>query len=250
MKISVALAYYNGGEYIQEQLDSILKQLKKEDEVILSIDRADDGSRELLEKKTAEDGRIHLLEGPGKGVVQNFAHAITHCHGDIIFLSDQDDIWREDKVKKVMDAFEKSGMPVILHDAQIVDKDGRETGEGTLFALRGSRSGIIKNLWKNSYVGCCMAFQKEILPVILPIPEEMYMHDYWIGTAGECLGGTAFLAETLIGYRRHGDNVTDLHHGSLLFMIRKRFGMIKCLGLLKKRIRGRKRQGELYAKTR
>ena len=153
-------------------------------------------------------------------------------------------------MKKVRRAFEKTGVSVVLHNAKIIDKEGRETGEDTLFALRGSRSGILKNLWKNSYIGCCMAFRKELLPVILPIPEEMYMHDYWIGTAGECMGGTGLLQEPLIGYRRHGGNVTDLQHGSLMFMLRKRLGMLKCLGILKKRIRRKKKQGGLYAKAR
>ena len=93
MKVSVAMAYYNGGEYINEQLSSILSQLGEEDEVILSVDAADDGSEKLLKKRAEEDARIHLLRGPGKGVVKNFASAIAHCSGDVIFLSDQDDIW-------------------------------------------------------------------------------------------------------------------------------------------------------------
>lgn len=103
--------------------------------------------------------------------------------------------------------------------------------------MRGSRSGILKNLVKNSYVGCCLAFRKELIPVLLPIPEKMYMHDYWIGTAAELCGGVGLLREPLIGYRRHGGNVTELRHGSLLFMIKKRMNILWCLLLLKKRVK-------------
>ena len=237
MRISVALAFYNGKKYMDEQLNSIREQLGPEDEIIISVDGAEDGSDELLERFAMEDSRIQLIEGPHKGVVRNFENAISHCGGDIIFLADQDDIWVKDKVKKVLGAFARSDVMAILHNGRLVDAQGNDTGEKTLFELRGSRTGILKNLIKNSYVGCCMAFRKELLPVILPIPEEMYMHDYWIGTAAELCGGTGLLKEPLLLYRRHGENVTEMNHGTFGFMVKKRLGMLKCLCLLKRRVR-------------
>lgn len=235
--ISVALAYYNGMNFIDEQLESILSQLGEDDEVILSVDSAEDGSEELLKAWAWRDSRIHLLEGPHQGVVKNFAHALEHCSGDIIFLSDQDDIWMEDKVKKVLRAMEQSGCSAVLHNAVLVDEHGEPTGEPSLFALRDSRPGLIKNLLKNSYVGCCMAFRRELLPVILPIPEKMYMHDYWIGTVAEKCGGVGLIREPLIDYRRHGGNVTEMKHGSLRFMLKKRVDMLRCLAVLRKRLK-------------
>ncbi len=239
--ISVALAYYNGGTYIREQLSSITDQLGPEDQVVISIDGATDGSMDLLEELAGKDPRIHLIEGPHKGVVKNFENAIRSCDGDIIFLSDQDDIWKKDKVKKVMAAFEKNPVDVILHNARTMDGEGRDLDEETIFELRGSRTGIVKNVLKNSYMGCCMAFRKELKEVILPIPDEMYMHDYWIGTAGEKMGGTGLLKECLIGYRRHGNNVTEMTHGSLSFMVKKRIAILKCLSILNKRVAAKKR---------
>lgn len=243
MRISVAIAYYNGGEYIEEQLHSILSQLTSEDEVILSIDGASDGSKPLLEEWAQKDERIHLLQGPGKGVVRNFEEAIAHCGGDIIFLSDQDDVWREHKVKKVLKAFRDPAIMAVLHNGALIDGAGEELSGKTLFELRNSRSGILKNLIKNSYIGCCMAFRKELLPVILPIPEDMYMHDYWIGTAAEMCGKVGLLREPLIGYRRHDSNVTQMEHGSIGFMLKKRMGILKCLRLLKKRVKEQKTYG-------
>ena len=140
-------------------------------------------------------------------------------------------------MEKVIKAFRRSGADAILHNAEIVDEKGRMTDQKTMFEMRGSRSGILKNLVKNSYVGCCLAFRKELIPVLLPIPEKMYMHDYWIGTAAELCGGVGLLREPLIGYRRHGGNVTELRHGSLLFMIKKRMNILWCLLLLKKRVK-------------
>ncbi len=237
MKVSVALAYYNGGRFIAEQISSILTQLSLSDELIISIDEASDGSDAVLRRLAQEDSRICLIEGPKKGVVKNFENAISHCSGDIIFLSDQDDIWKDGKVAKVKKAFQKSGCPAIIHNGEIVDENGEKTGGKTLYDLRGSGGGIAKNLIRNSYVGCCMAFKKELLPVILPIPDAMYMHDFWIGAAAEYCGGTGWLKEPLIYYRRHGKNTTNLHHGRLSFMVNKRMDIVRCLALLRERIK-------------
>ena len=240
MKVSVALAYYNGGKYIEKQLSSILRQLGKEDEVILSIDGATDGSMTLLETLAGRDERICLVDGPGQGVVKNFEHAIGMCSGDIIFLSDQDDIWKPNKVKKVLAAFEQNDVDVILHNAELIDGEDVVQCGATMFDYRNSHTGILKNIVKNSYVGCCMAFRSQIKDIILPIPADMYMHDYWIGTAGEYMSGTGLLKECLIQYRRHEDNVTEMTHGSLSFMIKKRLSILKCLKILKKRVRNYK----------
>lgn len=237
MKISVAMAYYNGGKYIDEQLSTILMQLGEEDEVIVSVDAASDGSEEILAAWAQRDSRIRILQGPGKGVVKNFEYAISQCAGEVIFLSDQDDRWKKDKVRKVLEAFERSGASAVLHNGILIDENGQTLGDTTLFDLRNSRAGLIKNFLKNSYVGCCMAFRKELLPVILPVPETMYMHDYWIGMASEFCGGVAIIKEPLIGYRRHGDNVTDLTHGSVMYMLKKRGNILRCLCILKKRIK-------------
>lgn len=202
MKISVAMAYYNGGTYIEEQMDSILSQLGNQDEVIVSVDGASDGSEPILLNMEKKDCRIQVIKGPGKGVVKNFENAIRHCTGDIIYLSDQDDIWKPDKVKKVNAAFDNLEVKAILHDAEITDENGKATGAESLFALR-----------------------------------EMYMHDYWIGTAADYMGQVCFLKDKLIGYRRHSSNVTQMTHGSIDFMVKKRIDIIRCLGLLKKRVR-------------
>ena len=235
--ISVALAYYNGKQYIEKQLASILSQLGPEDEVVLSVDSDSDGSEELLRRLEERDSRIRLIRGPARGVVRNFEHAIRACRGEIIFLSDQDDIWREDKVEKVMKAFEDLGVDVVLHNAELIDENDQVRCGATMFDYRQTGTGILKNLLKNSYVGCCMAFRSRIREVILPIPGEMYMHDYWIGTAGEKLGGTGILKECLIRYRRHENNVTEMKHGSVAFMIKKRIGILRCLRILDRRVR-------------
>lgn len=222
MKISVVLPYYDGGKYIKEQLDSILKQLGEKDEVILSVDRAMDGSMELLEKYAKKDKRISLIQGPGKGVVKNIQYAVSKSSGDIIFLADQDDVWLDKKVEKVMRAFSNPNVSAVLHNAEIVDENLKKVGQ-TTFEWRNSRPGPWKNFMKNSYIGACMAFRSNLKKWIFPIPDKIFMHDYWIGVRAEDVGKVIFLREPLLLYRRHSDNVTGLKHESLYFMVKKRF---------------------------
>lgn len=223
--ISVAMAFYNGAAYVEEQVDSILDNLQVQDELIISVDDDSDGSKEILERIADEDTRVKLVKGPGQGVVPNFVNAIEHCSGEIIFLADQDDVWTKNKVKTVMESFEDSKVMAVVHNAKIVDGKLNDTGE-TTFAWRDSGAGFWKNIKKNSYIGCCLAFRKKILPRVLPIPEKVWMHDQWIGLLAEQLGKVDFVKEDLLLYRRHEENVTGLRHGSLISMVKKRYHMI------------------------
>ena len=223
--ISVCMATFNGEKYVGEQLDSILANIGPSDEVIVSDDGSTDGTIEILSGYSLNDGRIRLVNGPHRGVVANFSSAISLSRGEYVFLSDQDDLWRHNKVTRVLSVFNATNCDLVVHNARLIDGTGNET-EDTLFGLRQSKSGLVKNILKNSYVGCCMAFRKELIPSILPIPENVEMHDWWIGIIAEKRFTPVFIEDELIGYRRHGDNVSAMHHHPLGKMIRNRATML------------------------
>ncbi len=204
--ISVALAAYKGEKYIEEQLRSILCQLGHDDEIIVSDDKPGGQTEKIVRRIMAEDDRVIYVEGKAKGVVANFTNAIRHCKGDKIFLCDQDDVWLSDKVKRVMEAFD-SGATLVLHNAYVTDKNLCIT-DYSFFALRGSKKGFLHNIIKNSYMGCCMAFDRSLMKRIMPIPRFIPMHDQWIGLIGEVYGKVTFIDSPLIYYRVHGENVT------------------------------------------
>lgn len=204
--ISVAIAAYNGEKYLHQQLMSILPQLGNNDEIIISDDNPKGATKASVDDLLNTDKRIKYIAGPQKGVIKNFENAINFSSGDYIFLCDQDDVWHENKVKTVLEAF-KDDVLVVIHDAEITDAALNITND-SFMALNNSKSGILKNIIKNSYIGCCMAFKSDLKDYILPFPDKIPMHDQWIGIIGEAIGKTVIIKEPLIYYRRHDETVT------------------------------------------
>ena len=124
-----------------------------------------------------------------------------------------------DKVEKVCKALEHNTL--VLHDAQIVDENLQETAP-SFMNWRRSRKGILANIRKNSYIGCCMAFRRELLEYILPFPENLPMHDQWIGLLAEKHGTVRLLRIPLIRYRRHENNATKQTHANPAQMLKWR----------------------------
>lgn len=205
-KISVALAAYKGENFIEEQLSSILSQLNPLDEVVVSDDFPEGKTKEVVMKLAHNDTRIKYIAGPGKGLIMNFENAIKHCTGDFIFLADQDDVWLPDKVEKVSEKL-VLGADLVLHNAMVTDTDLNVRDE-SFFASHGTKTGYLNNIIKNSYMGCCMAFRKELTEKLLPFPENLPMHDQWIGLIAEKTGKVCLVEKPLILYRRHGGNMT------------------------------------------
>lgn len=211
MKISVCIPTYNGALYIKEQLNSILIQLKEDDEVIISDDSSLDETVNII--KSFNDKRICLLEGNKfKSPVYNLENALKRANGDYIFLSDQDDMWYSNKVEQMLSYLKD--YDCVVSDATVVDANMKLI-HPSFMELNHSKSGLLRNLIKNGFLGCCMAFRKEILDKALPIPNPIPMHDTWIGLVAEKYGKTFFLKEPLIYYRRHGNNASPTAEKSI-----------------------------------
>ncbi|MBO0452817.1 glycosyltransferase [Candidatus Enterococcus murrayae] len=208
-RISVCMATYNGRHFIEEQLNSIFPQLSEHDELIISDDHSTDGTWEFLLDLQVSDPRVKLFQNEGKGLIANFANAIQHSKHPIIFLSDQDDLWHVDKVKRTLPYFDNSRTKVVVSDLIIVDND-LEVLVPSYQAMRHTHSGFWHNIVKSSYIGAGMAFRSELKKIILPIPAEVPMHDMWIGLLADYYHGVVFIPEQLVYYRRHGLNASEI----------------------------------------
>lgn len=229
MIISVCMATYNGAKYIRKQIESILIQLDENDEIIISDDSSSDGTLDIIE--SFKDNRIKLLKNQKfKSPIYNFENAMKYPKGDIIILSDQDDIWEDGKVasiKKYIKTYD-----LVVSDATIIDSEEKIL-EPSFYKKNNSKKGFLKNLIHNSYLGCTMAFNRKILEKSLPFPPNIPMHDWWIGMIAEIYGTTFFINEKLIKYRRHGQNASFTgEKSSFSFATKIKFRIILLKALL------------------
>ncbi|WP_018617644.1 glycosyltransferase family 2 protein [Spirosoma luteum] len=202
--ISVCIATYNGERYVTKQLLSILAQLSEYDEVIISDDRSTDNTVAVI--KEIKDRRISVTVNEYRsGPVGNFEKALKRAKGEYIFLADQDDIWLPGKVNSVLPLLHNYDL--VLTDC-IVINENNELIMPSFFEFRKSQPGFWRNLYRNSYMGCCMAFKRTILTYTLPFPDEVHMHDWWIGLLVEVNGSVYFHNQPLINYVRHGSNAS------------------------------------------
>ncbi|RRQ45335.1 glycosyltransferase family 2 protein [Chryseobacterium sp. SC28] len=207
--ISVCMTTYNGEKHIKEQLDSILNQLSPDDEVIISDDGSTDDTVNII--NSYSDSRIILYHHKKKHqkfnfgyTAKNFENALNKSKGDIIFLADQDDVWLPNKVQQQTAALQKADL--VLSDCTIVD-ESLNTIIPSKFKLEKIKTGFWRNIYKPGYLGCCMAFRRDLLKDILPIPENV-PHDLWIGLISNNKGKVELLNIPTVLYRRHDNNVS------------------------------------------
>lgn len=228
MSISVAMAVYNGEKYIKDQILSILNQLNYNDELVISYDKSSDNTYLIISELAIRDARIKIYSGPCLGLIKNFENAINHCKNDYIFLSDQDDIWLDNKINQVIKTFKETNADVVLHDCIVINENDKIINS-SFFKFRHCRHGFLFNILHNSYIGCCMAIKRDFLLNILPFPNSIPMHDQWIGILAEKKGSAAFINKPLIKYRRHLNNTSTLHHSNIFNMIKFRLNLIFAL---------------------
>lgn len=205
--ISVCLASYNGEKYIKEQIETILDQIGIGDELIISDDGSTDNTISII--KDFNDSRIKLVNNNNvHGYTSNFYNALLNATGDYIFLSDQDDIWLPNKVEKVLNALIENDF--VHSDAIIVDENKKVICSSRNKEY-GVKSGFLNILLKSRYIGCCMAFKKNVLESIFPVPTytNSLPHDIWIPLIAEKYFKAKLLDEPLILYRRHMNNTSN-----------------------------------------
>jgi glycosyltransferase involved in cell wall biosynthesis len=214
--VSVCIPTYNGGEYIKEQIYSILCQLNEDDEIVISDDESDDETIPFLE--SLNDPRIRIfhhkrIRSNHSGtytriyaVYRNVEHAIKMAKGDIVFLADQDDIWVSNKLTiciRYLQSFD-----LVFHDCIVCDAKLNVLYD-SYFRISVPRINLSKMLTYPVFQGCCMAFSRKIISQILPFPNIPISHDHWIAYVCLCNNFRIKIAhDKLLFYRRHGANVS------------------------------------------
>lgn len=241
--ISVCIPTYNGEKYIKEQLESILKQLSDTDEIIISDDRSTDNTLAII--SALNDPRVKVITHEKvaiKGnkverniglVSSNLQNALKNAKGDVIYLSDQDDIWAEGRVSKTLPYFNDGNKKAkaVVCDCTVISND-RKIIKKSYFSCIKAHDSILNTIYKNPYLGCCMCFNRELLNKIFPFPKYNIGHDLWIGLIAKLYGTVVFVDESLVLYRRHDMTVSTSgaeSTTSLLFKLKYRVTVIMAM---------------------
>ena len=198
---------FNGGQFIKEQIDSILGQLSSNDELIISDDHSTDNTCAII--KQYNDSRIKLvLNKLAKGVTHNFENALLHSKGDIIFLADQDDVWLPSKIRELSQFLLQGNYDVVTGNCALTDSKLNVIQERYYV----DRSPLDKSVWgnfvKDLWLGSCMAFKREVLLATLPFPKKVAAHDLWIALYSQMHFKCGYYPKVLQLYRRHDNTVS------------------------------------------
>jgi glycosyltransferase involved in cell wall biosynthesis len=222
--VSVIVCTHNGSLYIEDQLSSILAQSRLPNEIVISDDASGDDTvsrvSSLLGTWTAEYPeaaiRFVLLENEvALGVTANFESAIVHSMGEIIVLSDQDDVWHADRLLVAAQQLESSsGVDLLFSDAELVGPDGSPLGRSLLDSLEVTRrdkelihaGDVVPLLMRRNLVtGATVMFRRRVLDFALPFPSE-WVHDEWLAMMAGVFGTVDLMEQSLVDYRQHSAN--------------------------------------------
>lgn len=216
MKVSVVICTYNGESYIKEQLDSIISQTIPIDEIVLCDDCSTDNTVNIA-KEIIKNNNVnsHIEINQSKlGVTQNFAKAISLTHGEIVFFSDQDDIWVKNKVEEHLKIYSsKPNVNLVFSNSFLFDEEGIKSHTTyNVFSFCGKKRRVFE---KNQFrailmgwvvTGATMSARKEFILKYLPFGNNL-LHDQWLSLCAAETNSLYSIDECLIKYRQHSRQV-------------------------------------------
>ena len=217
LSLSVALCTYNGSRFLSEQLQSIGLQSRPPDELVICDDRSSDSTVAIIKSFALEvPFPVRLEVNPTNlGSTKNFELAISRCRGDVIVLSDQDDIWQKDKLAQMERVLLQSpSVGAVFSDADVVDEHLSPLGyklwdrygftkSRRRHLLAGRAFQVL--LDQNAVTGATLAFRSWLKEWVIPIP-ACWMHDAWIAAVTAAVSDMSIIEVPLIQYRQHAQN--------------------------------------------
>lgn len=213
VNISVCMATYNGMKYLEKQLDSIISQLVSGDELIVVDDCSVDATIDILKKYEGIVNLKLVRNSSNMGVNASFEVALKLAKNEIVFMSDQDDIWTDDRVDYMCDSLMNSKALLVAGNSKYIDENDDVLEFNGCPLLHLDSSARIKNLIKifcgtAGYYGCAMAFNRKLLKVVLPFPNFVESHDLWIAQAAILNKCCVHVDEIVLERRVHGNNAS------------------------------------------
>lgn len=215
------MATYNGEKYLREQVDSLLAQSYASLEFIFVDDASSDSSLAILQAYAAKDSRIHLIENSvNQGLIATFEIGIRAAKGEMIALSDQDDVWLPGKISLLAEAIDSFSL--IYANSALSNAAGEVTGKYSDRNHLCDYPSALNYVFGTKAMGHAMLFKREIIDVALPFT-DFVGHDYILGFAAASLNGVKYYPQTLVNYRQHSSNTigADLSKGKKNYTTRQ-----------------------------
>ncbi|GAB6615910.1 glycosyltransferase family 2 protein [Bacillus cereus] len=245
-RIDILLATYNGERFIQEQLDSLLAQSYENWKIIIRDDGSSDNTLGIVGEFIKKHGdRIELIDDGDKGLGPsgNFARLLENSTAQYIMFCDQDDVWKEDKIKltfEKMKEIENNGYkdkPILVHtDLEVVNKE-LETVADSMFQYQNLNSNFVNLnnlLTQNNVTGCTTMINESLKEKALPISKNAMMHDWWLALVASAFGKIGFVSNSTIKYRQHGGNDTGAKQYSFSYFYQRVKGYNKLFEMVNK----------------
>ena len=207
--VSIALCIYNGEKFMREQLETLVNQTYKNLEIIAVDDCSKDSSILILQEYADKYPFFRFVENEENlGYVKNFEKAILLCQGELIALSDQDDIWDLDKIRLQVEAIGDSQL--VYHDSTLIDEEGEPTGKNMSDIINLYKGDNPKTfLFFNCISGHSCLIRKDLLQWALPFHKDFH-HDQWLAYVAANVGEIEVIHESLVQYRQHNSSSTDI----------------------------------------
>ena len=217
MHVDIAMATYNGARYLRDQLDSIIAQRHEDWTLYVSDDASTDDTWVILEQYSSHHPQIQLVGNRRQGgPARNFNTALSATTADYVLLTDQDDVWPNDRVERLLSAMTShegtpAGPVMVFSDMRVVDEQLR-TIAPSFYRYAGldprANANVPRLLWSCTVYGCSTIVNRALLHACLPIPEDVTMHDGWLALVAAAHGGVHYLDAPTVLYRQHSGNHT------------------------------------------
>lgn len=216
MKISVVMSTYNGSRDILEQLQSLVKQTKMPDEVLIIDDCSTDNTYDIVSafiKKCGLENWKIIRNKKNQGWQTNFANGIDLCSGDIIFTCDQDDIWLKDKIESMVYILSKdSQIKLLAGDYILLEERSGKFFEKNIF--KNSEGTVEKKVFDERFFyvqrpGCVYAFKRELWELAKRYTFKNNPHDALLWRTANLIDGLYLYRKPVILWRRHKNAQTN-----------------------------------------
>jgi len=230
LKLSIVLCTYKGAKFLPEQLESFLAQARLPDEIVVGDDASPDQSWEIIQDFAVRAQAMGInvrmtCHATNLGFVANFSETLRQATGDVIFLSDQDDVWRSDKLATMEARFQaEPGLVMLCSDARLIDAQGRPKG-GTLFGaleLDQRERKVVRDghafdvlIRRSMVTGATTALRRRALDSSLPVGAG-WIHDEWLAIVLSTVGCVGMIEDQLIDYRQHASNQVGMRKRNLV----------------------------------